>query len=62
MYYVLAAVGLLRFAPLRVRERTLGDGVVSLIGDRKALLLLDNLEQVVPAAPEVEPLALPPAE
>jgi predicted ATPase/class 3 adenylate cyclase len=34
-------------------ERTLGDGVVSLIGDRKALLLLDNLEQVVLAAPEV---------
>ncbi|HEX9043524.1 MAG TPA: adenylate/guanylate cyclase domain-containing protein, partial [Candidatus Limnocylindrales bacterium] len=34
-------------------ERTLGDGVVSLIGDKKALLLLDNLEQVVPAAPEV---------
>jgi predicted ATPase/class 3 adenylate cyclase len=33
--------------------RTLGDGVVSLIGDRKALLLLDNLEQVVSAAPEV---------
>lgn len=34
-------------------ERTLGDGVVSLIGDRKALLLLDNLEQIVAAAPEV---------
>ena len=34
-------------------ERTLGDGVVALIGDRKALLLLDNLEQVVAAAPEV---------
>ena len=33
--------------------RTLGDGVVSLIGDRKALLLLDNLEQVVAAAPDV---------
>jgi class 3 adenylate cyclase len=30
--------------------RTLGDGVVSLIGDKKALLLLDNLEQVVSAA------------
>ena len=28
-------------------ERTLGDGVVALIGDRKALLLLDNLEQIV---------------
>ncbi len=33
--------------------RTLGDGVVSLIGDKKALLLLDNLEQVVAAASEV---------
>ena len=37
--------------------RTLGDGVVALIGDRKALLLLDNLEQVVAAAPEVAGLA-----
>ncbi|SRR6266571_110053 len=37
--------------------RTLGDGIVSLIGDRKALLLLDNLEQVVEAAPEVGWLA-----
>ena len=34
-------------------ERTLGDGIVALIGDRKALLLLDNLEQIVAAAPEV---------
>ncbi len=34
-------------------ERTLGDGVISLIGDKKALLLLDNLEQIVAAAPEV---------
>ena len=33
--------------------RTLGDGVAALIGDKKALLLLDNLEQVVSAAPEV---------
>ncbi|HST24808.1 MAG TPA: adenylate/guanylate cyclase domain-containing protein [Gaiellaceae bacterium] len=33
--------------------RSLGDGVVALIGDRKALLLLDNLEQVVAAAPDV---------
>jgi predicted ATPase/class 3 adenylate cyclase len=33
--------------------RTLADGVAALIGDRKALLLLDNLEQVVAAAPEV---------
>ena len=34
-------------------ERTLGDGIVALVGDRKALLLLDNLEQVVAAAPDV---------
>jgi predicted ATPase/class 3 adenylate cyclase len=34
-------------------ERTPADGLVSLIGDRKALLLLDNLEQVVAAAPHV---------
>ena len=33
--------------------RTLGEGIVSLIGDGDALLLLDNLEQVVLAAPEV---------
>ena len=33
--------------------RTLGDGIVSLIGDRTALLLLDNLEQVVAAASDV---------
>ncbi len=33
--------------------RTLGDGVAALIGDKKALLLLDNLEQVVTAAPDV---------
>lgn len=33
--------------------RTLGEGVVSLIGDKKALLLLDNLEQIVSAASEV---------
>jgi predicted ATPase/class 3 adenylate cyclase len=33
--------------------RTLGDGVAALIGDRKALLLLDNLEQVVSAASQV---------
>ena len=50
-----------RFLPalaeaLDVKEaegRTLGDGIVALIGDKKALLLLDNLEQVVSAAPEV---------
>jgi predicted ATPase len=34
-------------------ERTLGDGIATLIGDKKALLLLDNLEQVVSAASEV---------
>ena len=34
-------------------DRTLGEGIVSLIGDGSALLLLDNLEQVVLAAPEV---------
>ena len=33
--------------------RTLGEGVVALIGDKKALLLLDNLEQVVAAASDV---------
>jgi predicted ATPase/class 3 adenylate cyclase len=36
--------------------RTLGEGVVALIADRAALLLLDNLEQVVAAAPEVAEL------
>ena len=34
-------------------DRTLDDGIASLIGDGDALLLLDNLEQVVLAAPEV---------
>jgi predicted ATPase len=33
--------------------RTLGQGVASLIGDKMALLLLDNLEQIVLAALEV---------
>jgi predicted ATPase len=33
--------------------RTLGEGVTALIGDKKALLLLDNLEQVIEAAPTV---------
>jgi predicted ATPase/class 3 adenylate cyclase len=36
--------------------RTLGEGVVTLIGDRQALLLLDNLEQVVAAAPDLASL------
>lgn len=43
-------------AALDVKEaegRTLGDGIIALIGDRQALLLLDNLEQLVPAAPEI---------
>jgi len=34
-------------------ERPLRDGVVALIGDKNALLLLDNMEQIVRAAPEV---------
>lgn len=33
--------------------RSLRDGLVALIGERKTLLLLDNLEQLVTAAPEV---------
>jgi len=37
-------------------ERSLLDGVVSLIGERPALLLLDNFEQIVAAAPEVATL------
>ena len=36
--------------------RTLGEGVAALIGDKKALLLLDNLEQVVAAASDVAAL------
>lgn len=43
-------------AALDVKEaegRSLGEGIVALIGDGDALLLLDNLEQVVLAAPEV---------
>jgi hypothetical protein len=38
-------------------ERSLGDGVAALIGDKQALLLLDNLEQLFAAAPEVAALA-----
>jgi len=37
-------------------ERTLLDGIVSLIGDRPTLLLLDNFEQIVAVAPEVASL------
>ncbi len=37
-------------------ERTLGEGVITVIGDRRALLLLDNLEQVVAAAPDLASL------
>ena len=33
--------------------RTLGEGIIALIGGRKALLLLDNLEQILTAAPEI---------
>ena len=36
--------------------RSLADGVAALIGDKQALLLLDNLEQVVSAAPDVATL------
>jgi Adenylate and Guanylate cyclase catalytic domain len=36
--------------------RTLGEGVITLLGDRQALLLLDNLEQVVAAAPDLASL------
>ena len=44
---------------LAVKEaegRSQADGVVALIADKKALLLLDNLEQVVSAAPEIATL------
>ena len=33
--------------------RSVADGVVALIGERQALVLLDNLEQLVDAAPDV---------
>jgi predicted ATPase/class 3 adenylate cyclase len=36
--------------------RTLQDGVVSLIGTRKALLLMDNFEQIVAAGPQLTAL------
>ncbi len=41
--------------------RTLRDGIVALIADKRALLLLDNLEQVVAATPEVARLTECPA-
>jgi predicted ATPase/class 3 adenylate cyclase len=44
---------------LAVKEaegRSQADGVAALIADKKALLLLDNLEQVVSAAPEIATL------
>ncbi|MDP9226886.1 MAG: tetratricopeptide repeat protein, partial [Actinomycetota bacterium] len=44
---------------LAVKEaegRSQADGVVALIADKRALLLLDNLEQVVSAAPEIATL------
>ena len=44
---------------LAVKEaegRSQSEGIVALIGDRQALLLLDNLEQVVSAAPEIAAL------
>src|SRR5205823_13014843 len=37
-------------------ERPFADGIVSLIGDRTVLLVLDNLEQIVDAAPDVAEL------
>jgi predicted ATPase/class 3 adenylate cyclase len=37
-------------------ERSFADGIVSLIGDRKVLLVLDNLEQIVDAAPDIADL------
>jgi predicted ATPase/class 3 adenylate cyclase len=37
-------------------ERSFADGIVALIGDRKVLLVLDNLEQIVDAAPDVAEL------
>ena len=46
-------------AALDVKEaegRTLGQGIVALIGEKTALLLLDNLEQVVAAASDVAAL------
>lgn len=44
---------------LAIREaegRSQAEGIVALIGNKQALLLLDNLEQVVSAAPEIAAL------
>jgi predicted ATPase/class 3 adenylate cyclase len=38
-------------------ERSVMDGIVALVGDRVVLLVLDNLEQIVSAAPDVAELA-----
>src|SRR6266516_348174 len=38
-------------------ERSVTDGIVALVADREVLLVLDNLEQIVTAAPEVAELA-----
>jgi len=37
-------------------ERTLAEGIAALVGDKKALLLLDNLEQIMAAGPEIASL------
>jgi predicted ATPase/class 3 adenylate cyclase len=37
-------------------ERSVVDGIVTLVGDRVVLLVLDNLEQIVTAAPDVAEL------
>jgi predicted ATPase/class 3 adenylate cyclase len=38
-------------------ERSVGEGIATLVADRQVLLVLDNLEQVVAAAPQVAELA-----
>ena len=38
-------------------ERSFAEGIGTLIGDRRVLLVLDNLEQIVEAAPDVAKLA-----
>jgi predicted ATPase/class 3 adenylate cyclase len=51
----LAALG----AALDVKEaeeRSVSDGIVALLADRRVLLVLDNLEQIVTAAPDVAEL------